>query len=244
MSSDNTWTLSVAEDNAVALSNVRWQPAWRLVSSRFPPVGIFDRVANAGDLDIVMAIEGLTNDRLREEVGDLSLVPVEDRLFGPCTTPIMAAFTHLNPEGSRFSDGSYGVYYAAKSIDTAIAETIFHRERFLRATKEPPIEIDMRSYASDINDQFVDIRGQKAARPALYDPDPDRYGPAQSFGGTLRAEGSNGIVYASVRDPGGECIAIFKPRLLTPVVQGAHYCYIWNGESIANVYVKTAYRRG
>ena len=31
----------------------------------------------------------------------------------------MAAFTHLNPEGSRFSDGSYGVYYAAHTLATA-----------------------------------------------------------------------------------------------------------------------------
>lgn len=235
--------LSVAEDDTAPLSNVRWQPSWRLVPSRFPPVGLFDRVASAGDLDTVLDIEGLTNDRLREEVGDLKLVPDKDRIFGPCTTPIMAAFTHLNPEGSRFSDGSYGVYYAAKKIDTAIAETIFHRERFLRATKELPIETDMRSYASDLNDQFHDIRGQKEARPELYNPDPRRYGPAQSFADSLRAEGSNGIVYESVRDAGGECIAVFRPRLLAPVVQGAHYCFVWDGESIAEIYVKSEYHR-
>ena len=234
---------SVADDNAIARSPVCWKPSWRLVPSRFPPVGLFDRVANPSDLDIVMAIEGLTNDRLREEVGDLQLVPDEDRISGPCTTPIMAAFTHLNPEGSRFSDGSYGIYYAAKEIDTAINETIFHRERFLRATKEPPIEIDMRSYASDIEDEFHDIRGQQAARPTLYDPDPDQYGPAQSFAASLRAQGSNGIVYVSVRDPGRECIAVFKPRLLSPVKQGAHYCYVWDGSTISEVYMKTEYQR-
>lgn len=233
----------MAENDAVSLSKVRWQPSWRLVSSRFPPVSLFDRVASAGDLDTVMDIEGLTNDRLREEVGDLKLVPDKDRIFGPCTTPIMAAFTHLNPEGSRFSDGSYGVYYAARSIDTAITETIFHRERFLRATKEAAIEIDMRSYASNIDDQFHDIRGQRDIRPELYDPDPGKYAPARSFAASLRSDGANGIVYQSVRDPGGECIAIFKPRLLTPVVQGAHYCYVWDGESISNVYMKKEYQR-
>jgi hypothetical protein len=233
----------VADDDAVSLSHVRWRPTWRLVPSRFPPVSLFDRVASAGDLEIVADIECLTNDRLREKVGDLKLVPDEDRIFGPGTTPIMAAFTHLDPEGSRFSDGSYGVYYAAKSIDTAIAETIFHRERFLRATKESPIEIDMRSYASNVDDRFHDIRGQQEARPELYDHDPACYAPAQSFAALIRAEGSNGIVYDSVRDPGGECIAIFRPRLLTPVVQGSHYCYVWNGESITTIYVKKEYQR-
>ncbi|MGD1983036.1 MAG: RES family NAD+ phosphorylase [Chromatiaceae bacterium] len=155
----------------------------------------------------------------------------------------MAAFTHLNAEGSRFSDGSCGIYYAAIGIDTAISETIFHRERFLRASQEPPIEIDMRSYASEINDQFHDIRGQKATRPDLYHPDPGQYGPAQSFAAALRARGSNGIVYESVRDPGSECIGVFRPRLLSPVQQGAHYCYVWDGSSISDVYIKSEYHR-
>ena len=89
-------------------NRIRWKPSWRLVPSRFPPVGLFDRVSRAEDLDIVQAIEGLTNDRLREEIGLIHLVPKEDRVYGPGTTPIMAAFTHLNPDGSRFTDGSYG----------------------------------------------------------------------------------------------------------------------------------------
>ena len=234
---------SVADDEVVPRAHIRWRPSWRLVPSRFPPVGLFDRVADPSDLDVVMNIEGLTNDRLREEVGNLALVPEEDRIAGPRTTPIMAAFTHLNPDGSRFSDGSYGLYYAAISIDTAICETIFHRERFLGATKEPPIEIDMRAYASEIDARFHDIRGQKDARPDLYDPNPDRYGPAQSFAATLRARGSNGIAYESVRDPGSECIGVFRPRLLSPVQQGAHYCYVWDGASISDVYIKTEYHR-
>lgn len=51
------------------------------------------------------------------------LVPPEDRVSGPGTTVIMAAFTHLNPAGSRFSDGTYGVFHSANNIDTAIGET-------------------------------------------------------------------------------------------------------------------------
>jgi hypothetical protein len=234
---------SVADDETVAVARICWTPCWRLVASRFPPVGLFDRVASPEDLDIVLAIEGLTNDRLRDEVGDLSLVPDEDRISGAGTTPIMAAFTHVNENGSRFSDGSYGVYYAARSIDTTVAEAIFGRERFLRATQERPIELDMRAYASNIDDEFHDIRGERVKRPELYNPDPDQYAPAQSFAAALRANGSNGIVYESVRDPGGECVAIFRPRLLTPVVQGPHFCFVWDGRSIVGVYTKSEYTR-
>jgi RES domain-containing protein len=148
----------------------------------------------------------------------------------------MAAFTHLNPEGSRFSNGEYGVYYAAKSIETAVAETAFHRARFLAATKQRAIEIDMRSYASDIEADLHDIRGLGEQYPAIYDPDPTRYGAAQSIASELRAKGSNGIVYDSIRDPGGECVAIFRPKVLSPVRQGLHYRYVWDGSAIKSIY--------
>lgn len=44
-----------------------------------------------------------------------------------------------------------------------------------------------------------------------YGPDLSRYGPAQAFGAQIRAGGGNGIVYASVRRPGGMCVAGFRP---------------------------------
>src|SRR5256885_5982595 len=137
----------------------RWRPSHRVVPSRFPPVGLFDRVAAPEDLEAIFALEAMTNDRLREEAGELSLVAKEERVSGPGTTPIMAAFTHLNPEGSRFSDGSYGVYYAAHEMATAIAESAHHRAIFLARTREPAGEIDLRTYLADIRGDFVDVRG-------------------------------------------------------------------------------------
>jgi hypothetical protein len=229
---------------APPISRVAWHPCWRLVPSRFPPVGVFDRVAAPEDLEIIFAIEALTNDRLLDESGDIALVPPEDRVSGPGTTPIMAAFTHLNPEGSRFTDGSYGVYYAGKDLDTAIAETRFHKARFLAATNEPPIEIDMRSYASDLNSALHDIRRMQARIPAVYTDDPASYLPPQTLAKALRDAGSNGIVYDSVRYSGGECAAVFKPRALSPARQGPHFCYVWNGEAITEIYQKSHYRPG
>lgn len=226
---------------APALSDVRWRPCWRLVSSRFPPQGLFDRVADPQDLEIVLEIEGMTNERLRQEAGDINLIRPGDRIAGPGTTPIMAAFTHLPPEGSRFSNGTYGVYYAAKTIGTAITETTFHRSRFLAATNEPPIEIDLRSYASDLDARLHDIRGCQKSAPELYDPDPACYSAAQSFAENLRDQDSNGIVYDSIRDPRGECVAIFRPVVLSPVRQGKHYSYVWDGQAISHIIEKQLY---
>jgi hypothetical protein len=66
-----------------------------------------------------MALEQLTNPRVRDEVGDIALVPPEERVSGPGASYVMAAFTHVNPKGSRFSDGSFGVYYVAAALETA-----------------------------------------------------------------------------------------------------------------------------
>ena len=127
------------------IKRIRWSHAYRVVPSRFPPVGVYDRIADPADLDAVFAIEALTNPRLRDEAGALNLVPKDRRISGPGSTPVMAAFTHLNPEGSRFSDGSWGVFYAAHSVATAVEETVYHRQQFLAATAEPACERTARS---------------------------------------------------------------------------------------------------
>ncbi|MBD8881699.1 RES family NAD+ phosphorylase [Rhodanobacter sp. 7MK24] len=209
---------------------IRWSHAYRIVPSRFPPVGIYDRIADPADLDAVFAIEALTNPRLREEAGVLKLVPKEHRISGPGSTPVMAAFTHLNPEGSRFSDGNWGVFYAAHSVATAVEETVYHRERFLAATHEPACEIQMRCYRTRIDSRLHDIRdGWKKEHDA------DSYTASVKLARTLRDAGSNGIVYDSVRDHGGECVAAFQPDVVAPCVQAQHLIYRWDGKRIARV---------
>ena len=101
----------------------QWVPCWRIIPSRFSPIQPFERVADPDDLEAVFALESLTNPELRDEAGAIELVPPEDRISGPDTAVIMATFTHLNPTGIRFSDGTFGVFYAADDLNTAIAET-------------------------------------------------------------------------------------------------------------------------
>jgi len=152
----------------------------------------------------------------------------------------MAAFTHLNPEGSRFSDGSYGVYYAGESIDTAIEETRCKREQFLARTNEPPIELDMRTYLTDLGGELHDIRGRKDL-PHVYDP--DNYAAGQALGRELKAIDSNGVAYDSVRRPAGECVGVFRPPVLSNCIQGPHFCYVWDGARVTEIYEKTLYAK-
>jgi len=221
------------ELEVIPRSDERWAATARIVSSRFPTVGLFDRVADPADLEAAYYIESLTNPRLREEVGEISMVAPEERISGPGTTPIMAAFTHINPFGSRFSEGTYGVYYCARTMATAIRETVHHRERFMRYSNEKAVTLEMRVYYSDILTTLHDIRAFRRTMPEWYAP--DDYRAPRQLGAALRSEGSFGIVYHSVRDNEGECAAILRPRALSPARQGEHLGYQWDGNRIANV---------
>ncbi len=218
---------------------VTWQPSYRIIPSRFPPIDLFEKVADPADLEAVFQIEAMTNSRLRDEVGLIELVPPEDRVSGPGTSAIMAAFTHIAPDGARFTDGTFGAYYCAKSLETAVAETRYHRESFLRATNEPPQEVDMRVYAADLDAQLIDLRGQKDALPTLYAP--DDYSASQAFAHQQRENGTDGIVFASVRREDGECAAVFRPRLITNCRQERHLAYVWDGKRIAAIYEKAEF---
>lgn len=213
-------------------SRVVWLPSWRIVPSRFPPVQLFERVADPEDLDSVVALESLTNERLRARQVQPDLVKAQ----GPGGSAIMAAFAYRNPDGSRFSDGSFGVYYAARDLDTAVAESVYHRERFMRASHQSCMELDMRVYLADLAGDFHDIRSRPAALATVYDP--GDYTAGQRLAASLRAAGANGIVYVSVRRAGGECAAVFRPQLLSNCRQERHLCYVWDGQRVSAIYEK------
>lgn len=220
-----------------SVKRVRWIPCVRIIPSRFPPINLYERVADAADLDSVYAVEALTNARLRDETGELPLVAAEQRATGRGASWIMAPFTRVHGPGGRFSTTDFGTYYAARTLRTAIAETRYHRERFLRATREPAVEISMRVLHASLSATLHNLRGEAARIPAVYH-DSD-YGAGQHLAVTLRAAGSNGVVYDSVRDTGGQCAAIFRPNVLTNCRQAEHLGYVWDGTSISAIVRKS-----
>jgi hypothetical protein len=190
------------------VTRLDWREAFRIIPSIYPPIGIFDEVADPRDLEAVLALEAATNPRVLGEAGALSLVRPEERISGEGSTPIMAAFTHAKP--SRFSDGSYGVYYSAHDQETAIAETAYHRLRFITDAGFQSEIVHMRVYVARIRGEYDDVRG-RSARSKLYDR--IDYAYAQHYARRLFERGRiDGIVFRSVRRPQGECVAVFRPR--------------------------------
>ena len=107
----------------------------------------------------------------------------------------------------------------------------------MHATAQPRMELDMRVYLVDLAGDLHDLRGQKRANPLVYHS--DKYAGGQSLARSLRDDESNGIVYDSVRREGGECAAVFLPRLLSNCRQERHLCYVWDGVRITTVYEKS-----
>lgn len=209
------------------LAAIRWRRSARLIPSRYPAVGLFDRVAAPADLDAVIELEGWTNDRVSAELGVLSIVPRDEWTVGrPHATVVMAAYCHALPGGARFSDARRGAWYASRTLETAIAESVYHRSREIAEIGAFDTRVQMRLYQADFRADFHDVRTGRAYAP-LYDP--DDYSLSQQFAAELLASGSNGIVYRSVRHAGGECLACFRPPLVLNVAVAAHYEYRWEG---------------
>lgn len=216
---------------AVATTAVNWPRARRIIRSVHPPIDLFEDIADPADWPLLIAAEQKTNPRLMVTLGALDLVPPARRVGGPGASYLMAPFTHATPDRpSRFSDGRYGVLYAARAFETALAETVYHHGRFMAQTREAPgwtaqfreIVLNVALTAHDLHD----------ADRFVAELDTDDYRASQALGAALRAQGSDGIVYPSRRHAGGKCVALFYPDLARRAVQGRHLDYHWDGRRV------------
>ncbi|MCK9914066.1 RES family NAD+ phosphorylase [Microbacteriaceae bacterium K1510] len=216
--------------------HVRWPKAWRIIASRYPPIDLFERVSDDPKVwEALIALEQLTNPRVRDDVGEISLVPPDKRIAGPNASWVMAAFTHINRRGSRFSNGRFGVYYAAGTLETAVAETAHHFARFAADSRDPPRREDMRVLVGTIDRVFEDVDAlDDALKLELLDP--DSYERSQPFAAARRDAGSDGLVYPSVRHRGGQCVAAFWPNAVGIPVQERHLQYEWNGTKMSRYF--------
>jgi hypothetical protein len=209
---------------------VHWRGAVRIIRSIHPPIDLFEDIADPRDWPLLISAEQKTNPRLMESIGRLDLVPPERRVAGPGASYLMAPFTHTTTDRpSRFSDGSFGVLYVAEAFETALFETIHHHQRFMAATAEAAgWTSQFREIVLDLDAELSDLRNSGHADALA----PDDYAAGQALGASLRAAGSEGVVYPSVRRAGGECAGLFYPDRCGNVRQGRHLDYHWNGAAV------------
>lgn len=208
---------------------INWPRAYRIINSKYPPVDLFEDIADPADWELLASAESKTNPRLHENIGNLDRVSVDRRVSGPGASWVMAPFVHASPDRSgRFHHGQSGAYYAGDCFEVALFETIFHFERFLRATNEPATSSSFRELVGAIRAELHDLRSSNFEGCR----DPHSYAESRLLAAVLRAEGSNGVVYQSVRYPDGNCVAAFYPDVVQPPAQGRHLSYHFDGERV------------
>lgn len=216
----------------VPTAQVKWQNAVRIIRSIYPPIDLFEDIADPADWPLLISAEQKTNPRIMANIGNLDLVPPERRVGGNGASFLMAPFTHVSPDRkSRFSDGSFGVLYAGNIFEVALFETVHHHARFMALTNEAPgWTSQFREILLNIDATLQDLRGAKPEYAAALHP--ENYAPGQALAASLRASGSHGITYNSVRHAGGECAALFYPDLASGAMQGRRLDYHWDGSRV------------
>jgi len=216
-------------------AEIDWPESHRIIRSIYPPIFLFEDIADPADWDLIASAEAKTNPRVRDEIGDLTLVPVDRRVSGPGASIVMGAFTHCSADRrSRFSDGSYGVWYAGDHFEVALMETIYHHERFMRRTNETAADSQFRELKAHVSGKLRDLR-KRGWNQYLR---PDDHSASQTVAKGFRSNEEDGIVFPSVRRPHGEAVALFWPdRVQLPVIQARHLLYHWDGERVDRYFV-------
>jgi hypothetical protein len=209
-------------------TRVRLKDTCRLVPSLYPVTGILDAIADPQDLSHIFELESWTNDRVSSELGILHRISPEEWIVGrPMSTVVMAAFCHPRLGGSRFNGPDRGAWYAARELESAHAEAVYHRTAEIAEIGVFDTRVQMRLYRADFSASFHDIRANVPENAPFHDP--ASYTASQALARELLAEGSNGVVYRCVRRRGGQCIACFRPKLVANVRSEAHFEYRWEG---------------
>jgi RES domain len=221
----------VIDAASIPVSRVEWRGAVRIIRSIYPPIDLFEDIADPEDWSLLISAEQKTNPRLMETIGNIDLIPPARRVGGPGASYLMAPFTHVsNDRPSRFSRGNFGVLYVGREFQTALLETAYHHARFMTNTNEPAgWTSQFREILLDTHADLHDLRGDDPAYAAALDP--DNYQEAQDLGEHVHVA-SEGLVYPSVRNPTGECAGLFYPDLASHAVQGGHFDYHWNGTRV------------
>ena len=212
------------------ITQLRQYDTCRLIPSRFAEVEdsvLAPLAENDAVLRDLFDLDNATNERLRGESGLLPGIGMDELVFGlPNFRIINAAFTYARPEGSRFNDGERGAWYCAFAAETALSEVIFHKTVEYAEIRRFDDSVNYQMLLADFSAAFHDLRGVEAYQSCL---DPDSYIASQALAAELMEQGSMGIIYPSVRHPGGTNLACFRPALVGNVRKAQTYRLTWAG---------------
>jgi RES domain-containing protein len=232
-------------DIAAQVRRIAQDRTIRLVAAARLRDPILLKLVGKADLGALEEIEAGTSGRLRAEKSGSSRLDSRELVYGiPEADLINAAFSHWLPRSlNRFNGPGRGAWYAALELETCVAEVSFHMERELASISDFNAAVDYAEmFASFIGD-FVDLRDVKP-RPAFLHPNPSRsYKAGNILADSVRAAGHYGIVYPSLRRPGGTCLVALVPHAVQSVTHGRVIRLTWSGSPGAAQTDQGAFRR-
>lgn len=125
---------------------------------------------------------------------------------------------------SRFSDGSFGVWYGCDTVETSVYETAHHWfSGFLSDAgfQKEKVMGERQLYEVACDAALVDLRPLTATHTDLMHK--TDYSAPQSVGARLHREGHPGLVTASVRHAAGQNYVVLNPNVLS---NPQHHCQL------------------
>ena len=188
--------------------------------------------------------DDLTNDpaewRLAQKVEDdakpplyRSQTPVIDRPFEDAEWFNAIGWPFRHSQASRFSNGSYGVWYGSDTVETSVHESAYHWYHGLLSDagfESEPVVAERKVYAVTCRAALLDFRQATKEYPDLLHP--SDYSFPQTAGARIHREGHPGILIQSVRRPEGENVAVFNPGVLSKPRLKCQLTYRLSGERI------------
>ncbi len=205
------------------------------MSVNLDAVAFFESYTPGADADALLAVMAIVSPQLLSAVGDPTLVPPGAWAVGRGAGWVMPTFTTRYHRPSRFTDGAFGIWYAAYSVEIAVAETLYHHAIRLRESGEPAQLVHLQLLSADIAGYAAEVwRISKPLLTAIHDP--SSYTVSQAVGAHLRDRGTQVIIYRSVRHTThGGCAAVVQPSTVRNCTRVGDVRYQWDGTNIGVV---------
>lgn len=145
-----------------------------------------------------------------------SHTPIIDRPFEDAEWFNAIIWPFKDWQTSRFSDGSYGIWYGSDSVETTVYESAYHWYKGLLSDagfERMAVVAERKVYSVACNAALLDFRKAVEEHPDLLHP--SDYALCQSVGARIHREGHPGLLTQSVRRPVGENVAIFNADVLS-----------------------------
>jgi hypothetical protein len=208
----------------------------RLVTTARLRESVLLDLVDASELEALSEIEGATSNRRIAQARGAGDVPSHELVYGiPHAHLINASFAYAKPrEPNRFNGADRGAWYAGFEIETSLAEVGFHLTEALAAAGDFHAVVEYAEMFASFAGEFVDLRPHPT-HPSLQPDKAVGYPAGNALADATRARGLNGIIYPSVRHPGGTCLAALFAHAVQSVAQGDVHRMVWNGRPEAIV---------